>query len=198
MTRVVGVDSAPPQPVLSIRRVNRLSSNELDELTALLVSCVAQGASLGFLAPLAVDAARDWWAGVPRDGVILFLAERKGHIVGTVQLQPAESENGAHRGEIAKLLVHPSWRRQGIARTLVTALEDEARAESKTLLVLDTREGDPSNDLYRALGYREAGRIPGWAREASGRLSTTVFWYKPLESPSAISACPGAGALDPS
>ena len=180
MTRVVGVDSAPPQPVLSIRRVNRLSSNELDELTALLVSCVAQGASLGFLAPLAVDAARDWWAGVPRDGVILFLAERKGHIVGTVQLQPAESENGAHRGEIAKLLVHPSWRRQGIARTLVTALEDEARAESKTLLVLDTREGDPSNDLYRALGYREAGRIPGWARDAAGTPSAFVFWYKPL------------------
>jgi ribosomal protein S18 acetylase RimI-like enzyme len=180
MTRVVGVDSAPPQPVLSIRRVNRLSSNELDELTALLVSCVAQGASLGFLAPLAVDAARDWWAGVPRDGVILFLAERKGHIVGTVQLQPAESENGAHRGEIAKLLVHPSWRRQGIARTLMMTLEDEARAASKTLLVLDTREGDPSNDLYRTLGYREAGRIPGWARDAAGTPSASVFWYKAL------------------
>jgi acetyltransferase len=103
MTRVVGVDSAPRHPVLSIRRVDRLSSNELDELTALLVSCVAQGASLGFLAPLAVDAAREWWAGVPRDGVILLLSEQKGHIVGTVQLQPAESENGAHRGEVTKL-----------------------------------------------------------------------------------------------
>ena len=180
MKRVVGVDSAPPQPVLSIRRVDRLSPNELDELTALLVSCVAQGASLGFLAPLAVDAARNWWAGVPRDGVMLFLAERKGQILGTVQLQPAESENGAHRGEITKLLVHPSWRRQGIARTLMMALEDEARAAGKTLLVLDTREGDPSNDLYRALGYQEAGRIPGWARDAAGTLSATVFWYKPL------------------
>jgi ribosomal protein S18 acetylase RimI-like enzyme len=180
MTRVVGGDSAPPQPVLSIWRVDWLSSNELDELTALLVSCVAQGASLGFLAPLAVDSARDWWAGIPRDGVILFLAERKGHIVGTVQLQPAESENGAHRGEIAKLLVHPSWRRQGIARTLMMTLEDEARAASKTLLVLDTREGDPSNDLYRTLGYREAGCIPGWARDAAGTPSASVFWYKAL------------------
>jgi hypothetical protein len=84
MTRVVGVDSAPPQPVLLIRRVDQLSSNELDKLTALLVSCVAQGASLGFFAPLAVNAARDWWAGVPQDGVILFLAERKGHIVGPI------------------------------------------------------------------------------------------------------------------
>ena len=160
--------------------MDRLFPQELDDLTEVLVSCVAEGASLGFYAPLSPDAAHDWWAGIPRDGVILLVAERDGRIVGTVQLQPAESENGAHRGEVAKLLVHPEWRRQGIARALMMALEEEARAAGKTLLVLDTREGDPSNDLYRALGYREAGRIPGWARDAAGTLSATVFWYKPL------------------
>jgi GNAT superfamily N-acetyltransferase len=180
IARAVGVDSAPAQPAPPVRRVDRLSSSELDDLAALLDSCVAQGASLGFHAPLAADTARDWWAGVPRDGVILLVAEREDRVVGTVQLQPAESENGAHRGEVAKLLVHLSWRRQGIARALMMTLEDEARAASKTLLVLDTREGDPSNDLYRALGYREAGRIPGWARDAAGTPSATVFWYKPL------------------
>jgi ribosomal protein S18 acetylase RimI-like enzyme len=178
--------------VASIRRVDRLSAKELDGLAEVLTSCVADGASLGFHPPLAVDAARNWWAGVPRDGVILLVAERDGRILGTVQLQPAESENGAHRGEVAKLLVHPQWRRQGIARALMVALEEEARAAGKTLLVLDTREGDPSNDLYRALDYREAGRIPGWARDASGTVSATVFWYKPLASPSGIGACPGA------
>ena len=160
--------------------MDRLSANELDDLTEVLISCVAEGASLGFHAPLPVDVARDWWAGIPRDGVILLVAEQVGRIVGTVQLQPAESENGAHRGEVAKLLVHPAWRRQGIARALMLALEEDARATGKTLLVLDTREGDPSNDLYRALGYREAGRIPGWVRDAAGTSSTTVFWYKPL------------------
>jgi ribosomal protein S18 acetylase RimI-like enzyme len=108
----------------------------------------------------------------------LLVAERDGRIVGTVRLLDAESETGAHRGEVAKLLVHPGWRRQGIARALMTALEAEALAAGKTLLVLDTREGDPSNDLYRALGYREAGRIPGWTRDAAGTLSATVFWYK--------------------
>jgi ribosomal protein S18 acetylase RimI-like enzyme len=178
--------------------VDRLSSSELDDLTALLVSCVAQGASLGFHVPLSASVARNWWAGVPRDGVILLVAERDGRIVGTVQLQTAESENGAHRGEVAKLLVHPDSRRQGIARALMMALEGEARAAGKSLLVLDTREGDPSNDLYRALGYREAGRIPGWARDAAGTLSATVFWYKPLESPTGLGADPAAGVHAPS
>jgi ribosomal protein S18 acetylase RimI-like enzyme len=190
MTRAVSVASTPPPPAPSIRRVDRLSSRELDDLKDLLISCVAQDASLGFYAPLAMDVARVWWAGVPRDGVILLVAERNGRIVGTVQLQPAESENGAHRGEVAKLLVHPSWRRQGIARALMMALEDEARAADKTLLVLDTREGDPSNDLYRALGYREAGRIPGWARDAAGTPSATVFWYKLLNPPPEIGTPP--------
>jgi GNAT superfamily N-acetyltransferase len=123
----VSANSAPPRPAASIRRVDRLSARELDDLTEVLVSCVAEGASLGFHAPLAADAARAWWAGIPRDGVILLVAEQAGRIVGTVQLQPAESENGAHRGEVAKLLVNPAWRRQGIARALMLALEEDAR-----------------------------------------------------------------------
>ena len=198
MARAASVGSAPLQPAAAIRRLDRLSAKELDDLTEVLVSCVAEGASLGFHAPLAAEIAHGWWVGVPREGVILVVAERDGRIVGTVQLQPAESENGAHRGEVTKLLVHPEWRRQGIARALMAVLEEEARAAGKTLLVLDTREGDPSNDLYRALGYREAGRIPGWAHDASGNPSATVFWYKPLESPSEIGARPGAGTLAPS
>jgi hypothetical protein len=144
-----------------MRRVDRLSPQELDDVTELLIACVAQGASLGFHAPLAADVARKWWAGFPRDGVMLLVAEHKG-------------------------------------RALMMALENEARAAGKTLLVLDTREGDPSNDLYRALGYREAGRIPGWARDAAGTVSATVFWYKPLDSPSELGAGPGARADAPS
>ena len=171
--------STPTPP--AIRRAGRLSAAELDDLADLLVACVDGGASLGFLAPLAPAKARDWWGRFPRPGVTLLLAERDGQIVASAQLHDAESANGAHRGEVAKLMVHPAARRQGLARALMGALENEARAAGKTLLVLDTRDGDPSNDLYRALGYQEAGRIPGYARDAAGSLSATVYWYKPLD-----------------
>lgn len=157
-----------------------LSSSEREELGEILVACVAEGASLGFLAPLSGEEAASWWSQFPRAGVTLLVAERDGRIVGTAQLHDAESANGAHRGEVAKLLVHPAFRRQGIARALMSHLEAEARAAGKTLLVLDTREGDPSNDLYQSLGYRQGGRIPGWARDADGTFSATIFWYKPL------------------
>nr|MBA2359839.1 GNAT family N-acetyltransferase [Actinomycetota bacterium] len=40
-----------------------------------------------------------------------------------------------HRAEIAKLLVHRSARRRGIAQLLMERAEAEARAEGKTLLV---------------------------------------------------------------
>ena len=177
----MGADLATMADPPTVRRVDGLTADEIVALVDVLVACVAEGASLGFHAPLTPEVARAWWERFPREGVILLVAERGGRIVGTAQLHDEESANGTHRGEVAKLLVHPAQRRQGIARALMATLETEAIAAGKTLLHLDTREGDPSNDLYAALGYREAGRIPGWARDASGVLSTTVFWYKPLE-----------------
>lgn len=166
------------QPV--IRRVELVTAEERDDLADVLVACVNEGASLGFHAPLDRETAKRWWAGFPRAGVALLVAERDGRVVGTAQLHDAESANGAHRGEVAKLLVHPHWRRQGIARALMHHLEAEARTAGKTLLVLDTREGDASNDVYQSLGYQQGGRIPDWARDASGTLSATIFWYKTL------------------
>jgi len=161
-----------------VRRLESLSAGELDALADILVACVNEGASLGFHAPLAPERARAWWAGLPRAGVTVLAAELEGRLVGAVQLHAAESDNGAHRGEVSKLLVHSDARRQGIARALMTRLEAEARDAGKTLLTLDTREGDPSNELYAALGYQVDGLIPGWACDAAGTLSATVFWYK--------------------
>ncbi len=167
----------PPNAVVVVP-VAALSDSEREALADLLVAVVAEGASVGFLPPLDRERARAYWAGKPGPGELLLVARDGDAIVGTVQVQPAESANGAHRAEIAKLLVHPEQRRRGIGRALLAEAEMTARAAGKTLLVLDTREGDPSNDLYRAAGWTEAGRVPKWAQAADGRLAGTVFYFK--------------------
>ncbi len=56
-------------------------------------------------------------------------------------------------------------------------LEREARAEGKTLLVLDAVTGGDAARLYERIGWNTVGVIPGYALYPDGRLcDTTVFW----------------------
>ena len=165
---------------ITIRRLTARDTSHRTELANLLVATVDDGASVGFLPPLAMADAMAYWESVSDEQTILLVAEADGRIVGTVQGQLAAKANGRHRAEIGKLLVHPGARRRGIARRLMDAIEAELRADGRTLIVLDTREGDPSNALYQGMGYVEAGRIPDYARSASGDLHTTIFYFKRL------------------
>jgi len=108
---------------------------------------------------------------------LLVAAYSDSELVGTVQVFLATPPNQPHRGEIAKLLVHRSARRQAIAERLMERAEAEARAEGKTLLVLDTVTGDDAERLYERLGWTRVGVIPGYALYPDGRpCDTTVFW----------------------
>lgn len=150
----------------------------LDELSDLLIRVVDDGASIGFLPPLPYSEAKRYWENVLTTGVILFVAKMDNQITGTVQLHLCTKPNGTHRAEVAKLMTHPDYRRLGIGRSLMQKVEERARQEGRSLLVLDTREGDPSNLLYSSLGFIQAGRIPHYAQSASGGLDATIFYYK--------------------
>lgn len=163
-----------------VSEVSELSGNELKDLAQLLVDVVEEGASVGFLPPLIPADAIEYWSGVISDHVILWTVQFNGEIVGTVQLHLCSRPNGSHRAEIAKLMVHSRAQRKGIGRLLMTVAEERARIENRSLIVLDTRAGDPSNILYRSLNYIEAGRIPHYAQSADGDLDASVFYYKHL------------------
>jgi acetyltransferase len=158
----------------------------LTELAATLQEAVEDGASVGFLPPLAADEARDYWQGVVgalRDGSRVLLIARfpDGAVAGTVQLDLAMRANGRHRAEVSRLIVRRAAQRRGVARALMAALEDEARRLGRTTLVLDTRQGDPAEQLYQSLGWQAAGTIPQYARSADGTLAATVYYYKLLD-----------------
>ena len=157
---------------------------ELSELIDLLKDSVAGGASIGFLPPLGNDEARDYWASAIEDlarGALVLLVARQGDtVVGTVQLALAQRPNARHRAEVQKLLVHTRARRRGIGLALLDAADGAARQAGRTLLVLDTRAGDPSEQLYLKHGYTRAGVIPQYARSANGELHATAIFYKLL------------------
>jgi GNAT superfamily N-acetyltransferase len=159
---------------------------ELEMLADVLHAVVHDGASVSFILPFSKDDARRFWTdkvfpGLASGSRRLFVARSGGRIVGTVQLEMAGQPNQQHRAEVVKLLVHPDARRRGIARALMAALEEVARAERRTLLTLDTRTGDRAEPLYLSMGYVPVGKIPRFARGPhSPELEATSIFYKEL------------------
>jgi acetyltransferase len=113
---------------------------------------------------------------------MLLIARDGDEIVGSVQLALASQPTGRHRAEVQKLLVHSSQRRRRIGRALMQEVEQAAREAGRTLLLLDTIQGNASERVYRALGYREVGVILGYARSANGSLDNQILFYKMLAS----------------
>jgi GNAT superfamily N-acetyltransferase len=153
-------------------------------LADLLVACVEGGASISFLPPLSRDKARAFWHRIAADvGAgkrVLIAAWRDGALVGTGMLEFATAENQPHRAEVQKILVHPAARRRGLGQAILQALEQAAITAGRTLLTLDTRADDAGEALYRAEGWHEAGRIPGYALDADGTPHDTLFFWKGL------------------
>src|SRR5581483_7418227 len=159
-------------------QVRRLTAAEteaaVDDLAEVLFDCVDGGASVSFMAPFTRDEARAFLAGLVPE----LAAYDDGALVGTVQLAHAWPPNQPHRADVTKLLVHRRARGRGVGRVLMEALEDEARVDGKTLLVLDTVTGSPAYRLYVRLGWTEVGEIPDFALWPDGRLCATTVFYK--------------------
>jgi ribosomal protein S18 acetylase RimI-like enzyme len=167
---------------VEIRRLSGAELNEhLDRLAAVLEDCVAGGASVGYLWPFSHADARAAFEGFAAEGAqgrrLLLAAFDEGELVGTVQVILAVPPNQPHRGEITKLLVKRAARGRGIAQALMERAEHEARAEGKTVLVLDAVTDGAAARLYDRLGWTTVGVIPNYALFPDGRpCDTTVFW----------------------
>ena len=165
------------------RLVAPVSAKDRFALTELLIDAVDGGAAVGFVPPLTEGEAGAFWDKATADiqhRVILVARDEGGRILGTVQLLPSPWPSMQHRAEITKLMVHSAHRRKGLGRALMTLVEAEAQRLGRTLLTLDTRRGDPVVDLYRSLGFTQAGIIPRYARNGDGVLEDNVVFYKEL------------------
>jgi ribosomal protein S18 acetylase RimI-like enzyme len=86
-----------------------------------------------------------------------ILAELDGKVVGFASLRLLHYlGEDAPYAEISELFVSERYRRQGIARALMTELEGRARAAGASSLdVLTAADNDMAIALYRAMGFQE-------------------------------------------
>jgi acetyltransferase len=156
----------------------------LPGLANLLVDAVDSGASIGYWAPLAQPEALLYWRevmqGMVEENLVLIVAQDGAEVVGSVQLLLSHRQNGGHRAEVRKLMVHTSRRGHGMGRALLSAAHVEAAYRGRHLLILDTRTGDTGEKLYESMGYTRAGQIPGFTVERDGSTHGTTFFYHVL------------------
>lgn len=157
------------------------------ELGGLLRDCVHAGANVNFILPFTQQDAEGFWTNkvLPplRNGTrVVWAARKEGRIAGSVQLDYGTPPNQAHRAAVTKLLVHPDFRRRGIAKALMAELEKRAASLGRRLIVLDTRTGDSAEPLYVSLGYKIVGIIPEFCRDPiEEKFHPTTIMYKTLE-----------------
>jgi putative acetyltransferase len=113
---------------------------------------------------LSIDALR-----VPE--ISFFVAEDAGAVLGTIALARKDGY-----GEVKSMFVAPEARGRGVARRLLSHLEEVARGMGLPLLRLETGNLlEPAIALYTAQGYRRCGAFGDYAVNG-----TSVFMEKPL------------------
>ena len=157
-------------------------------LSEILVEVVANGGSVSFMHPLALEAADTFWEGslaaAARGERIVLGAFDDESLVGTVTLLLDCPPNQPHRAEVAKLMTRMSHRGRGIAKALMRAAERVAVERARTLLVLDTATEGGAATLYEELGFKLVGEIPDYALKPHGGLTgTMIYWKRPGEEP---------------
>jgi len=153
------------------------------ELTDLLGACVERGASVGFVLPFDRAAGEAMWRETAaRPGTAVLGAFEASRLLGVVLLVRSPRQNGRQCASVQTLLVAPDARRRGLGRALLEGAEAEARRRGITLLLLDTETGGDAARLYRALGWIEAGVVPGYAARPDGRITPQTFFHKPLRA----------------
>ena len=179
------LEYAYAKPVDGIEALDAAGAlSAIPRLSAILTACVEAGTGVFFLPPLAPGAARDFWRETARDVAAgkqrLLAGWAGGVLVGTVGLAFAVAQNQPHRADVVRLLVDPAARECGLAPRLLERLESDARLAGRTLLLLETRAGDPTEALCRSMGWHTVGLVPGNVLRSDGMFDDTyVFWKRP-------------------
>jgi GNAT superfamily N-acetyltransferase len=91
------------------------------------------------------------------DDPIVVTGRRHGEVVGA-----AEGHTRGADGYLARLVVAPEVRGEGVGSHLLARFADECRRRGCDVLVLRTLAGSPAEAFYRAHGFTTVVVLPRW------------------------------------
>ncbi len=169
----------------AVERITEFHRAELEDLCDATEAAILDGSGFGWLKPPTRNRLETYWRGVlvvpERE---LFVARLDGAIAGSAQLikPPPNQEARAFAAVLATHFVAPWARGHGLARALVDAVEEAARAGGFEVLTLDVRETqEAAIKLYESVGYERWGTLPTYAR-VDGRMIAGHYYVKSLTS----------------
>ena len=173
--------TATVEPLLSLE-----SKVDLEDLCDAAEAAIKAGGGFGWLRAPPRHIMEAFWRGVllvPERR--LFVARLDGTICGSAQLMrpPRNNEAQAFAAQMMSNFIAPWARGHGLARQLVVAVEDAARALGFSILNLDIRDTQTAAiQLYESLGYERWGTHPVYAR-VDGQSLPGHFYFKRLDVP---------------
>ena len=173
------------QPVTAVERLTQFAGTDLEDLCDAAEAAIEAGGGFGWVRPPRRAVFEAYWKGVllvPERQ--LFVARLDGTIAGSAQLvrPPRNNEAQGHQAQLTTCFVAPWARRRGLAKRMVLAAEQAARAAGFLVVNLDIRDSQSAAlGLYEGLGYTCWGKHPCYAR-VDGRLVRGRFFYKVVDT----------------
>jgi ribosomal protein S18 acetylase RimI-like enzyme len=170
-------------PTTSVEPLEAFEGTDLEDLCDAADAAIKAGGGFGWLRAPPRHIMEAFWRGVllvPERR--LFAARLDGTICGSAQLvrPPRNNEAQAFAAQMMSNFIAPWARGHGLARQLVVAVEDAARASGFSILNLDIRDTQTAAiQLYESLGYERWGTHPAYAR-VDGQTIPGHFYFKRL------------------
>ena len=181
-------DGRSETPATAVERLTELRGADLHDLCDATDAAIVEGGGFGWVTPPPRDRMERYWQGVLAvPGRTLFVGRLDGVIAGSAQLARPSRNNEARAftAYLTTSFVAPWGRGHGLARRIVEAVENEARADGYQVLQLDVRETQlAAIRLYETLGYVYWGTNPHYA-QVDGRSIAGHYYYKLLQSSAA-------------
>lgn len=174
-------------PKIKVERLREFKGNDLDDLCDAMERTIEDGLgfSLGFgwLKAPERERVEKYWRGlmlVPDRAI--FVGRVDGVIGGSIQLvkPAANNQSQSFAGNVREHFVAPWARGHGLAKMLLVAAENEARANNLTVLKLEVRATqDAAEKIYEAQGFKKWGSLDKYEM-VEGQFVGGNFYYKDL------------------